>query len=96
MGDLVPARAELIALATAVRTDWTERDVEAAVVRAQLAGWPWARVLTAVVLLAADPHGVPDELAPAVRSGRAAPPERQQEYAARIRATLPDPKRGEQ
>lgn len=76
MADLVPARAELIALATAVRTDWTERDVEAAVVRAQLAGWPWARILTAVVLLAADPHGVPDELAPAVRNGPPADPER--------------------
>lgn len=75
MGDLVPARAELIALLTATRTDWAERDVEAAVVRAQLAGWPWVRTLTGFILLAADPNGVPDELAPAVRSGPPADPE---------------------
>lgn len=75
MGELTPARDELLALACATRTDWTERDVEAAVVRAQLAGWTWARILTAVVLLAADPLGVPDELAPAVRSGPPADPD---------------------
>lgn len=89
MTDLVPARAELIALLTATRTNWRPADVEAAVVRAQLAAWPWGRTMTGLVMLAADPHGIPDEFAPAVRSARPASAESRRRHIEKIRAALP-------
>jgi hypothetical protein len=60
----VPA---LIALAGAVRPDWQEDDLQAAIVAAATAGWDWPRVLVEVVRLLVDPEGSPRDLREASR-----------------------------
>ena len=60
----VPA---LIALATHVRPDWDEPDLQAAIVAAATAGWDWPRVLVEVVRLLVDPDGSPRDLREASR-----------------------------
>ncbi|MFB4280813.1 hypothetical protein ACBJ59_36375 [Nonomuraea sp. MTCD27] len=60
----VPA---LIALATGVRPDWNETDLQSAIVAAATAGWEWSRVLVEVVRLLVDPDGSPKDLREASR-----------------------------
>jgi hypothetical protein len=87
-----PAGAELIALAVAVRDDWTERDIRAAIAAAQSAGLTWPQVLVALPRLMADPKARPRELVPDSRSPLAARPRidegRMHEIAAEARAAL--------
>lgn len=58
------ALAELIALAVAVRRDWTPADVQAAVIDAKMTGLTWSQALVGLVRLLVDPQAVPGELVP--------------------------------
>lgn len=87
-----PAGAELIALALAVRDDWHDRDVRAAIAAAQSAGLTWPQVLVALPRLMADPKARPRELVPDSRSPLARRPridvDRMREIAQTARAAL--------
>lgn len=58
------ALAELIALAVAVRRDWTPADVQAAVMDAKMSGLTWPQALVGLVRLLVDPVARPAELVP--------------------------------
>lgn len=58
------ALGELVALAVAVRPDWTADDVQAALVDARTCGWSWAHAFVAMARLIVDPDAKPGELVP--------------------------------
>ena len=58
------ALAELIALAVAVRPDWTPPEVQGAVMDAKMSGLTWPQALVGIVRLAVDPDARPAELVP--------------------------------
>lgn len=58
----VPARAELVALVTATRSDWQAADVHAAITHAGNTGMTWRRVMVELVRLAADPDAEPRDV----------------------------------
>ena len=62
--ELRSAMAELVALAVAVRTDWTAQQVQGALANAKSNGFTWGQALVGLARLMADPHAVPAELVP--------------------------------
>lgn len=58
------AQNELIALAVAVRPDWTAAQVSGAIVDAKTCGRTWAQVVVGLSRLMVDPLARPSELTP--------------------------------
>lgn len=95
---ILPAAAELTALAVAVRRDWDARSVAGALAAAQQNGWPWPRALVETARLMADPQASPRDLLDRLRDplhrGGGLPQERLHQRAAELRALLPQPPDG--
>lgn len=66
--EIFRATEELVALALAVRRDWTERDVRDALTRAAHKGVEWPQALTRLPQLMIDPRAMPGDLVPGVHS----------------------------
>lgn len=66
---LTPAPAELAHYATTTRPDLTEDDVRGAITALTTAGWHWARVQTAVIVMC-NRGETPSDLRAAARTGR--------------------------
>lgn len=58
------AQNELIALAVAVRPDWTAMQVSGAILDAKTCGKTWAQVVVGLARLMVDPDARPAELTP--------------------------------
>ncbi|MBA2894451.1 hypothetical protein [Nonomuraea soli] len=61
------ATAELVVLAAAVRPDWAEADVRAALAHAASVGMTWEQALVGMGRLMVDGHAHPRELVPDAR-----------------------------
>jgi len=70
---LVAAMNELVALAVAVRPDWTADQVTAALVDAKTCGMTWAQALVGVARLIVDLDATPGELVPNHRDPHRSP-----------------------
>jgi hypothetical protein len=62
--ELRSAMAELVALAVAVRTDWTAEQVQGALLNAKSNGFTWGQAIVGMARLMVDPQAVPAELVP--------------------------------
>ncbi|WP_157251094.1 hypothetical protein [Nonomuraea typhae] len=65
--DIHRASAELVALALAVRPDWDEADIRAALAGAHAVGQTWEQALVGLARLMVDGRAVPRELVPNAR-----------------------------
>lgn len=61
---IVRATPQLRDLATAVRPDWAQDDIQAAIAAATVIGHTWEQVLTGLTRLMVDPKAHPRELVP--------------------------------
>ena len=68
------AQPELIALAVAVRDDWNEADVQAALMAAHGAGWSWPHALLELVRLMTTEDAEPRDLVAATSVYTPRPP----------------------
>lgn len=97
MSDLPhPATAELIALATKARPDWSTDQLRDVLAQAHYSAMTWGRVLVALAQLIADPDAEPADLlagAPEQWRHRRRPPEPETAHrgAAAARAALHHP-----
>jgi hypothetical protein len=70
------AQLELVALAVAVRDDWAEADVQAALLAARNAGWTWSHALRELARLMTTEDAGPRDLVAAVSAYKPGAPGR--------------------